>query len=153
VHHDLLDVLAAFAEHDVEYVLLGGYAMAVHGLVRATGDLDLLVRTGEANAERVMAALEAYGRPPHVHKEHFIVAGTNPPTGVWFGREPLRVDLLTSVQGLTWDEAQHEVLLADIDGVPVRVISARAFLRSKVAAGRTKDLADIEHLRRQLEDR
>lgn len=131
-------------------MLIGGYAMAVHGLQRATGDLDLLVRTGDANADRIMAALETYGSPPHIRRADFLAAGDSPPTGVWFGREPLRVDLLTSVQGISWSEAADGTLRRDIDGVDVVVISAAALLKNKRAVGRPKDAVDIEHLERWL---
>lgn len=143
---DFLDLLSAFDEREVEYVLLGGYALGFHGLRRATGDLDLLVRATPENADRIIEALDSYGGPPHIRRESFLPSDEEPPTGVWFGREPLRVDLLTSVSGLSWDEAFADSAMLETAGVSVRVLGVRALLKCKRAAGRPKDLGDIAFL-------
>jgi len=142
---DFRDVLVALADERAEFVLIGGWAMAVHGRPRATEDLDVLVRATRDNSARVFAALSAFGAPVGLH-------GVEPPTferegpAYRIGMKPMQIEVLTKISGVSFDEAASAPLHATIDGRVIPVIGRRALLRNKRAAGRHKDLADAEWL-------
>jgi len=142
---DFRDLLVALADAAVEFVLIGGWAMAVHGRPRATEDLDLLVRATPANSARVFAALADFGAPVGPHG---IDAATFSSEGPAYrlGMKPLRIEVLTKISGVSFDEAASEPVHADVDGRVVAVIGRRALLQNKRAAGRHKDLDDAEWL-------
>ena len=142
---DFGDVLVALADARADFLLIGGWAMAVHGRPRATEYLDVLVRATPANSARVFAALAAFGAPvgPHgVDRNTFLSEGPAYRIGV----KPLRIEVLTKISGVSFDEAANEALDADVDGRVVVVIGREALLRNKRAAGRHKDLDDVEWL-------
>ena len=142
---DFRDVLVALADERAEFVLIGGWAMAVHGRPRATEDLDLLVRATPANSARVFAALAAFGAPvgPHgVDADTFRHEGP----AYRIGMKPLQIEVLTRISGVSFEEAASDPLRADVDGRVVAVIGRQALLRNKRAAGRHKDLDDVEWL-------
>ena len=144
---DFRDLLVELADADAEFVLIGGWAMAVHGRPRATDDLDVLVRATPENAVRVHRALAAFGAPvgPHgVEPDTFAVEGP----AYRFGAKPLRAEVLTQISGVTFDEAATDSLTTAVEGRPVRIIGREALLRNKRAAGRHKDLDDVEWLER-----
>ena len=142
---DFSDLLVELVDAKVELLLIGGWAMAVHGRARATLDMDVLVRPTAANASRVHAALTAFGAPVEAH-------GVEPTTfaepgqAYRFGVPPLRVELLTEISGVSFDEAAREALFTEVAGRVVPVIGREALLRNKRAAGRHKDLDDVEWL-------
>lgn len=129
-------------------MLVGGYAVMTYGYLRTTQDLDVWVRASPDNAARVMAAMRAFGMPPGLSLDDLAGIGGPPPTGFRFGRKPLAVDLLTSVQGVEFDEAWPDSGVHDFDGVAVRVIGRAALLKNKRATQRLKDAADVEELER-----
>jgi len=144
---DFRDLLVELADARAEFVLIGGWAMAVHGRPRATEDLDVMVRATPQNSERVHRALVAFGAPvgPHgIEPDAFAVEGP----AYRFGTKPLRAEVLTQISGITFDEARTDALTATIDGRTVPVIGRDALLRNKRAAGRHKDLDDVEWLER-----
>jgi len=140
---DFRDLLASFNASGVEYLVVGGYALAFHGAPRYTGDLDLLVRPTPANARRVLDALAAFG---------FGGLGltaadfTAPDNVIQLGVPPVRVDLLTSLTGVTWEEAWQGRQPGAYGDVAVSFIGRSAFVANKRATGRLRDLADIEDL-------
>lgn len=140
---DYSDMLSAFAAEGVEYMLIGAYAMAVHGEPRATGDIDLWVRPSEANAARIMKALARFGAPLSQ-----ISAADFEQEDVVFqiGLAPRRIDLLTSVEGVAFDEAWAEHLTVELGGTETLVISRRHLIQNKRALGRKQDQADVERL-------
>ena len=142
---DYEDLLREFVEAGVEFVLIGGWAVAVHGHGRATDDMDLLVRATPENALRVFAALQLYGAPLG---SHGVTAGMfeRERYGYRMGRKPLMIEILTTIDGVTFDEAVVDALLVHIDDLAVPVIGRRALIANKRAAGRPKDLADVEAL-------
>lgn len=143
IQPDFRDLLACFNKHEVEFLVVGGYALAVHGAPRLTGDLDLYVRPSPDNALRALAALQEFGFGPlDISADDFAVADRV----IQLGYPPVRVDLVTSISGVSWDEAVLDGPTAQFGDVPVRVIGYDAFLRNKRATGRRKDLADIEAL-------
>lgn len=148
---DFLDLFDAFLATGVDFLVVGSYALARHGYVRATLDLDVLVRPSAANAARVVAALTAYGAPLSAHgvtAQDFERPGTVYELGV----PPLRIDVLSGISGVTFDEAWESRVEAELGELTVPVIGREALLRNKCASGRPKDLADVEELERRDRD-
>lgn len=140
---DYRDILGEFASAGVEFLVVGAFAMAAHGLPRATGDIDLWVRCGDANARRVMVALARFGAPlENVSAADFLVPGLV----VQFGVAPCRVDLLTKIDGVGFEEAWRDRVTVEMDGVAVPVIGREHLLLNKRAAGRPKDQVDAATL-------
>jgi hypothetical protein len=140
---DYRDMLSAFDDADVEYLVVGAYAVAAHGHPRATGDIDLWVRPSSDNAKRVLRALDAFGAPlSEISEEDF----RKPNLVFQIGIAPRRIDILTSAEGLTFDVAWRDRLIVELEGVSVPVLSKEHLIQNKRALGRHQDLADIEHL-------
>lgn len=140
---DYRDILSAFADAGVEYLLVGAYALAAHGQPRATGDIDLWVRSTQENAHRVVEALGAFGAPTSdIRPEDF----QTPEVVFQIGVSPRRIDLMTSIDGVEFEEAWGDRMDVELNDVVVPVISRAHLIRNKRATGRTQDLADIERL-------
>ena len=140
---DFRDILSAFSDAGVEYLLVGAYALSAHGLLRATGDIDLWVRPTAENAGRVHRALMAFGVPAEqVSAEDF----TRPGSVVQLGVPPLRIDILTSISGVEFPEAWEARTAVELDGVNVPVLSRAHLVVNKRAADRPKDRLDLRWL-------
>ena len=140
---DFVDLLRAFIAADVRFLVVGAYALALHGRPRATGDLDIWIDATPANAARVMSALTAFGAPlQDLAEADFAKPGVTYQIGV----APGRIDILTELTGMTFAEAWPDRLRRPFGEVDVDFIGRDAFIRNKRAVGRTKDLADIEGL-------
>jgi hypothetical protein len=140
---DFRDLLALFNKHHVEYLIVGGYALAFHGAPRYTGDLDVWVGTSSANASNIMAALDEFGFGAlGLTVADFQQMGIV----VQLGVPPLRVDLITSLTGISWEEAWSSRDEGKYGGVLVFYIGRREFVANKRATGRKRDLADLEAL-------
>lgn len=140
---DFVDLLRAFAAADVRFLVVGAYALGFHGRPRATGDLDVWVEASEQNAPRVMRALAAFGAPLlDVSEADFAREGI----AYQIGLPPGRIDILTQLTGLAFDEAWPDRARGRFADVDVDFIGRDAFIRNKKATGRTKDLGDIEDL-------
>src|SRR5712691_8638882 len=140
---DFKELLLAFNAHGVEYLVVGAHALAVYGYVRATKDLDVWVRPDPENAERVLTALSAFGAPlGDLNKDDLSKAGTNFQIGV----PPLRIDLITAIDGVDFEEAWPDRFTTTFGGVPVFVISRHHLITNKRTAARVQDLADVERL-------
>ncbi len=143
VQSDFKELLVLLNEHKVDYLIVGGYALAFHGAPRFTGDLDIWVRPDEENARRVISALAAFGFSlPDLTIHDF----ESPEKVVQLGVPPVRVDIITSISGVTWEEAATAKEPGRFGDVPVSYIGRQAFIQNKRATGRKKDLADIEAL-------
>jgi hypothetical protein len=140
---DFREFLRLFNSNDVEYLLVGGYAVGIHGYIRATNDLDVWVKISLDNARRIDRALREFG---------FHVASLTPElfltenNVVRMGVPPMRVEILTTISGVEFESCYRERILVGIDDVPVPVISLVRLRENKKAAGRAKDLADLENL-------
>lgn len=142
---DYADLLRELVEGEAEFLLVGGWAVAVHGHGRATDDMDVFVRATPENAARVYAALQRFGAPLQAHgvtpglfeREHY---------GYRMGRKPLLIEVLTKIDGVSFEEASREAVTVQVGSIAVPVIGRRALLANKRAAGRAKDLADVEAL-------
>ena len=138
---DFVDLLRAFGAADVRFLLVGAYALAIHGRPRATGDLDLWIDATPDNARRVMRALQEFGAPmQEITEADFASPGVTYQIGV----PPGRIDILTELTGITFAEAWPGRLRRPFGEVEVDVIGLDAFIRNKRATGRAKDLGDIE---------
>ena len=143
LHPDWKEFLESLNSRGAEYLIVGAHALALHGVPRYTGDIDILVRPSAENAGRVVAALKDFGfQSLQIALDDFQTPGRV----IQLGIAPYRIDLLTSVTGLDFEEAWSDRATGNLDGIPVCFLSKRAFLKNKSAAGRTKDLADIEAL-------
>lgn len=140
---DFRDLLAEFNAHGVEYLVVGAHALAAHGHVRATKDLDVWIRPDRHNAVRVMAALKAFGAPLLDLTEDDLSA---PGLVFQIGVPPVRIDVLTSIDGVEFAEAWESRLSTRFADQKTAVLSREHLIRNKRAAGRTQDLADIEWL-------
>ena len=140
---DFRDMLSAFIAEDVEFLIVGAYALAVHGVPRATGDLDFWVRPDAVNAKKVLRALASFGAPV----EGLLAQDLASPDVVFqVGMAPARVDILTSIDGVEFSEAWKARVVAEVDGLSVPVLGREHLIRNKRATGRTRDLADLEDL-------
>jgi len=140
---DFRDILSAFVDEGVEFLLVGAYALAVHGHPRATGDLDLWVRPSPENAQRVWRALEKFGAPLSQLAPEDL---QRPDLIFQIGVAPRRIDILTSIEGVTFEEAWPARLEVEIEGLTVPVLSREHLIRNKKASGRPQDLADVARL-------
>ena len=140
---DYRDILSAFIAEKVEFLLVDAYALAAHGSPRATGDLDLWIHPSAENARRTWRALAVFGAPLENLTESDL---STPGTVIQIGREPRRIDLLTTIDGIGFEEAWSARTRIQVDGVTILVIGRDEFLRNKRATGRHKDLADVERL-------
>jgi predicted nucleotidyltransferase len=144
---DFTDLLVELCEAEVEFVLVGGWAVILYGHVRATDDMDVFVRPTPENSKRIHAALENFGAPLTAHDvsdRHFATRGD----AYRFGIAPFRVEVLTQISGVSFDEALEGARSFDLDGRAIPYIGRAALIRNKKAAGRHKDLADVEELER-----
>jgi predicted nucleotidyltransferase len=140
----LSEFIALLNSHKVEFVIIGGHAVAYHGHPRFTGDIDFFVRPTPTNAERVLAALNAFGFGNLGISRDDLVT---PNKVIQLGRPPNRIDILTSISGVEFDAAWQSRVSARLDEHAVNFIGLTELMRNKQASGRQKDLADIEKLR------
>jgi hypothetical protein len=134
----------------VEYLVVGAFAVAFHGFPRYTGELDLLVRPTEDNAQRALLALSEFG----FGKLGIQTADLcSPGMVVQLGVKPNRIDLLTAISGVSFEEAWATRSKAELDGVATQFIGRTALLRNKQQTGRAKDLGDAEELRKRTTER
>lgn len=142
---DFRDLLAAFVANDVRFVVVGAHALAVHGVPRVTGDLDVWVEPTPANAKRVWQALAEFGAPLetlNLREADF----EQRDQVVQLGLPPYRIDIMTSVSGLEFAQGWSGRLAASLFGVSVPFIGREAFILTKRASGRPKDLEDLRAL-------
>lgn len=143
LNQDFNDLLCEFNAQGVEYLVVGAHAMAAHGHIRATKDLDVWVRPDTANAKRVLRALQVFGAPLlDLTLDDLSVPGVVFQIGV----DPVRIDVLTQIDGVEFAEAWEDRVPASYGGISAFVLSKSHLIQNKRASGRTQDLADIEHL-------
>jgi phage replication-related protein YjqB (UPF0714/DUF867 family) len=140
---DFSEFLRSLNDQHVEYLLIGGYAVSYHGYPRSTADMDIWIAINDRNAPRVVAALEEFGfaganLSPHLFDQ--------PDQITRLGNPPFRIEILTTISGVNFDEAYQKRVVDEIDGIPVSIISYEDLKTNKLAAGRPKDLADLDNL-------
>ena len=143
LNSDYRDILRTLSERKVKFLLVGAYAMAAHGYPRSTMDIDLWIMPDPENARLVLKALEDFGAPSgdlsleDLQKEDIVFQ---------IGVAPRRIDILTSVDGLKFDDAFSHSETIEIDDISVHVLSVPDLIKNKRSTGRTRDLADVELL-------
>ena len=143
LNRDFSEFLRSLGDHDVRYLIIGGYALAAHGHPRYTKDLDVWIWPDLTNAQRLIEALSAFGFGSiGLEVEDF----TDPEIVIQLGREPSRIDLLTFATGLDFENAFDNRLMVNLDGVNVPFLSAEDLRTNKLATGRLRDLADADDL-------
>lgn len=141
-------MLAALQGEGAAFLVVGAHALAVHGVIRTTGDLDIWVRPDSENAQRVWRALAGFGAP--VEAMGLTLQDLSTPGTVYqVGLPPKRIDILTEISGVEFDEAWESKIVQEADGLTIPFLSRQDLLRNKQASGRTKDLADIELLQKR----
>ena len=149
MNRDFNDLLAAFNAHAVEYLLVGAHALAAHGHVRATKDLDVWVRPSPDNAPKVLRALAGFGAPLHDLSEADLA---RPGLIFQIGVPPIRIDVITAIDGVEFDQAWPDRVEAKLGEISVPVLSRHHLIANKKASGRLQDLADVESLERRGDD-
>lgn len=147
MYPDFKNLLSAFHAQDVKYLIVGGYAVSFYGQPRATKDIDVFIKADSSNAKAVHAALVALGAPM---AEITIDDLADPRQFIRFGREPIAVDILPGIDGVNFDSAWErrvEGIIDQASGLKAWFISKTDLIASKLAAGRARDLADVEELR------
>ncbi|HIE28660.1 TPA: hypothetical protein EYP66_15380 [Candidatus Poribacteria bacterium] len=140
---DFKEFLKLLNSHQVEYLLIGGYAVGYHGYPRATADMDLWVAIHQENAEKLVAVLKEFGFDvPELSTDLFLKENQI----VRMGVPPMRIELLTTISGVSFEECYSERIIDVIDGVEVSIINLKHLKLNKRASGRHKDLDDLEHL-------
>jgi hypothetical protein len=143
LHEDWKEFCALLNANKVDYLVVGAFALAFHGLPRLTADVDLWVRPTRENAERLVAALREFGFPlAAAQVEEFAQ-----PNKIWqIGAPPYRIDVLTSISGVEFEDAWISRMPGELGGVPVAFISRDHFIKNKRSAARTKDVQDADRL-------
>jgi hypothetical protein len=143
---DIREFVELLLSRKVEFLLVGGYALAFHGAARFTEDIDFLVLVSPENAGKLADLIEDFGFGElGLSKEDFL----DPDQVIQLGRAPHRIDLLTGISGVGWDEAWASRIEVDFDGFLIPVIGKAALEANKQATGRPQDLADLARLRKQ----
>ena len=141
--NDSKEFIALLNSRSVEYLIVGAHSLAFHARPRFTGDLDILLRPSPENAAKIVAVLNEFGFADlGVKTSDF----TTPEQVIQLGRAPHRIDLLTSISGVSIDEAFATKVSAELDEIPVAFLSKRLLIANKRAVGRPQDLADLTEL-------
>jgi len=143
LNSDYKDMLQVLLDNGVKFLLVGAYAMGAHGYPRATGDIDIWVEPSADNSQRVYHALAAFGAPLHeIDEATFIQPGIVFQIGI----EPRRIDLMSAVSGVGFDEAYQHRQTVEIEGLPIPILSYDDLIKNKRATGRDKDRLDADRL-------
>jgi len=140
---DLKEFIALLNSHNIEYIVVGGHAVAFHGHPRFTGDIDVFVRTTSENAQRLLRVLEAFGFGGIGIAEGDLIERGRV---ISLGQPPNRIDILTSISGVDFESAWESRVHTVLDDQPVALLGWTDLLRNKEASGRQKDRADLEKL-------
>jgi hypothetical protein len=148
VQQDFKELLELFNKHQVDFLIVGGYALAFHGAPRYTGDIDIFVKPSEENAQKILAALKDFGFGSlKLSAQDFAVENKV----VQLGVSPVRIDIITSISGINWNTAFADREKGDYGNLPVYFIGRKQFIINKKALHRHKDLADIEALGEKID--
>ncbi|MGB5619740.1 MAG: hypothetical protein WBM78_23080 [Desulfobacterales bacterium] len=140
---DFKEFLKLLNAHRVKYLLIGGYAVAYHGYPRATADMDVWVEVEPANADKIVVALKEFGFDlPELSAKLFLV----PEKIIRMGEPPIRIEIVTSISGVTFEDCYASRVIDALDGIPVSLIGLADLKGNKKASGRFKDLDDLENL-------
>lgn len=140
---DFKELIESFLSHEVRFLVVGAYALGIHGRPRNTGDIDLWIEMSSDNARKTVNALhEFFGPMPEIREENFLSADRMSQ----FGIEPMRVDILNSISGVDFQDAYPRRTEIEYSGIRIPFLSLQDLRSNKLSAGRHKDLADLENL-------
>lgn len=143
-NEDFIDFLNFLNENKVSYILVGGYAVVIRGYSRTTGDIDIWVEKNQENYVKLNNALVAFGLPPNAIS---LASFLSPEFDVFsIGKPPFAIEIMTAVKGLNYPEAYSSSTIEKIDNINIRVVHINQLRQAKEAAGRHKDLNDLENL-------
>lgn len=143
LNEDYKEMLQLLLEEQVDFMIVGAYALGAHGYPRATGDIDIWVKPNNINSKKLYKALARFGAPlGQIHIDEFSSKGIIFQIGVI----PRRIDIITKIDGVTYEEADEDKLIVEIEDLKIPVISLEKFIRNKMATGREKDRLDIKIL-------
>ena len=140
---DFRDFLQLLSEHDVRYLLIGGYAVGYYGYPRATADIDIWIEPNKNSAEKIVRVLSDFGFDQNNLSEEFFLQKDKI---VRLGNPPLRIEILMSISGVDFTSCYNERVEDNISGIPVKIISLENLKTNKRVANRYKDLDDLEKL-------
>ena len=149
ISSDYKDILSAFDSLAVEYLVVGAHAMAFHGVARSTGDIDLWIKCDDANSDKVYRALADFGAPLNDLDKNDL---EKPGNVFQIGVAPNRIDILTAIDGVVFDEAYEARGTVEIEGISIPVISKHHLIANKSTVGRPQDLVDIQLLKENSKD-
>ena len=143
LNKDYKEMLQFLLEEKVEFILVGAYALGAHGYPRATGDIDIWVKADENNSKKTYNALARFGAPlDQIQVNDFAVEGVIFQIGV----APRRIDIITRIDGVTYDEANDDKIIVEVEGLLLPVLSLENLIKNKLATGREKDKLDAKYL-------
>ncbi|CAN5294622.1 nucleotidyl transferase AbiEii/AbiGii toxin family protein [soil metagenome] len=156
LNKDFLDFIELLNQHKTAYMVVGGYAVGLHGYPRYTGDLDIWIEKTEENVDRLLMVIKDFGGPlAEIDKKLLMKNATkqNPSPGISFGREPIRIEVITQIDGVLFSECTERAMTKEIAGVPLRYIHYNDLIKNKLSTGRSKDIVDIEELEKKMKDK
>ena len=143
---DFVDFVKLCNHYEVKYLVIGGYAVSVHGYPRSTKDLDILIKLSEENAAKMKNVIDEFGFASlKLTKKDFL----KPDFVTQLGQEPIRIDILNDIDGLDYEEAWKNRKMVNYEGEPISFIGYNELLKIKAIAGRPQDLADISKLKKR----
>jgi hypothetical protein len=143
VQQDFKELLELLNSNNVKYLIVGGYALAFYGAPRYTGDIDIFVKPDSENAKRILKVLNEFGFGSVGIIEEDLIS---PNKVIQLGYPPVRIDIITALTGISWEEAYTQRVEGDFGGIPVYYIGKNQYISNKKSLGRKKDLADLEAL-------
>ncbi len=144
-NEDFQDFIKAFNEAKVDYILVGGYSVILHGHNRSTGDMDIWVRKSEDNYQKIKTAFNIFRMPMFdMTPDRFMSSKNDVFT---FGRSPVAIDLITELKGLSFNDAFNNSTLVQVENIKVRLIQLNDLINAKKASARPRDIDDIDHLK------
>ena len=143
LNEDYKEMLESLLNGGVEFILVGAYALAAHGFPRATGDMDIWVKPDEENSKKLYKALARFGAPiSKIREDEFSQPGLIFQIGV----APRRIDIITKIAAVEFDEADADKIVVDIEDLEIPVLSVKLLIKNKMATGREKDILDAKLL-------
>ena len=143
LHPDFKDFLRLLNSYSVRYLLVGGYAVGYHGYPRATGDMDIWIEMSESNCKKITSAFLDFGMAGEAITENLFLKENKV---IRMGVPPVRLEVITSASGVDFSDCYSNREVFEIDGIPINLISLQDLKKNKQAAGRHKDMDDLEHL-------
>lgn len=146
LNEDYKEMLQLLSEEQVDFMIVGAYALGTHGYPRATGDIDIWVKPNDINSRKLYKTLARFGAPlDQIKIDDFSTEGIIFQIGVI----PRRIDIITKIDGVTYEEADEDKIIVEVEGLKIPVISLDKLIKNKMATGREKDELDIKALRKK----